>query len=146
MAGILCESVFQGERVSRVILGVGLNLNHEPQDFPPELRDHAVSLRIISGETADSDALLDSVIASLWKWYGRFSSGNDAVILSAYSEQAVFRQGDTVRVVTGEGEHLGAYGGVDPQGGLILLTREGRRVFYEASVRPVHPEKGGTRC
>jgi len=146
LAGILCESVFQGERVSRVILGIGINLNHEPRDFPPDLRDHAVSLRTVSGKPVDSDELLDSLNASLRKWYGRFAAGDDAAVLAAFSEHAVFSSGEAVRVTTGEGEYRGVYGGVDARGGLILRARDGRRVFYEATVRAANPRRGGGRC
>lgn len=145
IAGILCEGVFHGDRVGCVILGIGLNLNHLPEDFPPDLRDHAVSLYSVLGEPVNSELLLDSLFASLRKWYGRFASGNDDAVLSGFSEHSVFSKGETVRVTNAEGEIRGAYGGLDMRGGLILTTRGGQRVFFDASVRSVNP-RGEAKC
>jgi BirA family biotin operon repressor/biotin-[acetyl-CoA-carboxylase] ligase len=52
IAGILIE--MEGEGAERFIVpGIGVNLNGERDDFPPELRDKAVSLRMASGATVD---------------------------------------------------------------------------------------------
>jgi len=145
IAGILCESVFHGDKIGCVILGIGLNLNHLPEDFPPDLLDHAISLHSVSEEPVNSESLLDALFASLRKWYGRFTSGNDDAVLSGFSEHSVFSKGETVRVTNTEGEIRGTYGGLDMRGGLILTIRGGQRIFFDASVRSVNP-RGGAKC
>src|SRR5262249_46342627 len=44
-AGVLCEMESEGNSVRYVICGVGININAEPSDYSPELRDKAVSLK-----------------------------------------------------------------------------------------------------
>lgn len=44
LCGILTELVLDGERVEYVIAGVGINCHQRPEDFPPEIRDTAISL------------------------------------------------------------------------------------------------------
>jgi BirA family biotin operon repressor/biotin-[acetyl-CoA-carboxylase] ligase len=50
LAGMLAEMRAQGDRVTHVVVGIGLNVNLEPSDLPAELRPLATSLRIERGE------------------------------------------------------------------------------------------------
>ena len=45
LCGILTEMEATAEQVHFLVLGIGINVNQESQDFPPEIRDIAVSLR-----------------------------------------------------------------------------------------------------
>ncbi len=47
IAGSLAEATWMGEHTAFVILGIGVNVNHELTDFPPELRESAGSLRMV---------------------------------------------------------------------------------------------------
>ena len=49
-AGILAEMASDPDGVRHVVIGVGLNVNMEEADFPPDLRGTATSLRILRGE------------------------------------------------------------------------------------------------
>jgi len=44
VAGILAEARLDADRMRDLVVGVGLNINSRPEDFPPELRDTAGSL------------------------------------------------------------------------------------------------------
>jgi BirA family transcriptional regulator, biotin operon repressor / biotin---[acetyl-CoA-carboxylase] ligase len=45
LGGILCEAVWSGTRAGQVVAGIGLNVLHLEEDFPPELRASATSIR-----------------------------------------------------------------------------------------------------
>jgi BirA family transcriptional regulator, biotin operon repressor / biotin---[acetyl-CoA-carboxylase] ligase len=45
MGGILCEGAWSGARLDHVVVGIGLNLLQDPDEFPAELRGSATSLR-----------------------------------------------------------------------------------------------------
>jgi len=45
MGGILCEGAWSNARLDHVVVGIGLNLLQDPDEFPPELRGSATSLR-----------------------------------------------------------------------------------------------------
>ena len=45
LCGILTEMAAEPDRVSHVVVGIGLNVCHAADDFPPELRETAASLR-----------------------------------------------------------------------------------------------------
>ena len=50
VAGILTELSAEVDRVKHIILGIGVDVNLDADEFPPELRKIATSLKIESGE------------------------------------------------------------------------------------------------
>ena len=49
VGGILCESKIKDGRVDSFIIGIGINVNESPVDFPDEIKNIATSLFIESG-------------------------------------------------------------------------------------------------
>lgn len=50
VCGILTEMSCEQDKVNYVIAGIGLNVNHNPEDFPEDLRSRAVSLKAYAEE------------------------------------------------------------------------------------------------
>ena len=46
VGGILCEAVWAGDAPAFVVVGIGVNVLHGPEDFPAELRHRATSVRM----------------------------------------------------------------------------------------------------
>jgi BirA family transcriptional regulator, biotin operon repressor / biotin---[acetyl-CoA-carboxylase] ligase len=67
LAGILAE-VRDGE----VVVGIGVNANHEAGDFPADARVAPVSLRLLRGEPVDRAALLADVLEAVEARYRAF--------------------------------------------------------------------------
>ena len=66
LCGILAESAVSGNGgMEYAVVGVGVNLNHEPGDFPPDLRDAAISLKMASCKTFDVRAFADLLQQSM---------------------------------------------------------------------------------
>lgn len=64
ICGILTEASIEAESrsVAYAIIGIGVNINNLPEDFPDEIRDKATSLRAITGIKHDrADVLCDIV-------------------------------------------------------------------------------------
>lgn len=61
LGGILCESGFVGAQLEFAIVGVGLNVNQTVADFPPDIADTAVSMRMATGRTIAPDTLIDPI-------------------------------------------------------------------------------------
>lgn len=72
VAGVLTELTAELDRVNFVIIGIGINVNHEPNYFPAELADKATSLRIEQGCTVNRVKLLQEVLLRLEMRYLRF--------------------------------------------------------------------------
>ena len=51
LAGLLIETEPTGARLAFAVVGIGINVGHEAEDFSPEVRGLATSLRLVTGET-----------------------------------------------------------------------------------------------
>jgi len=69
VAGILTEMRASAASVDFVILGIGLNVNIERDDFPAELREKATSLKIVGGQVFCRLSLVAQFIPRWEKWY-----------------------------------------------------------------------------
>ncbi len=84
IAGILSEMEVQDSSVRFVVLGVGINVNPAEDDFPPELRDQAGSLRIATGRTWDRNLVLAAFLSELEKYYKLLCQGQWDEVLNTY--------------------------------------------------------------
>ena len=64
LGGILSESR-NTDRGLAVVIGLGLNVNETAEDFPPELRSTAVSIRMFSGKPLQREHLLAEILNHL---------------------------------------------------------------------------------
>lgn len=65
VAGILVET--RPGRNPFAVIGIGLNVNHSPKDFPEELKDRATSLALVAGSRFNRTAVASTLIAELRK-------------------------------------------------------------------------------
>ncbi len=69
VCGILTELEAEMEEVRFLVLGIGVNVNQAEEDFPPEIRGRATSLRLESGRAVNRVAVARSLLAELDRWY-----------------------------------------------------------------------------
>ena len=93
------------------MLGIGLNV--DVAEFPPELRDTATSLGIAGG--------VEPVLSSLLGALGRWLDAPAAEVLAAWRQRDALK-GE--RVGWGEGEGVAA--GIDDSGALLVDSDTGR--------------------
>ena len=115
-AGVLIEA---RPRDGWAVVGIGLNLSIDPEEFPPELRDVATSV----GTEADAEQALSALNASLTRWV-------DAPVDRVLEE---FRRRDALRgrEIRWE-EGSGTADGVDERGNLLVLAPSGERLSLGA--------------
>jgi BirA family biotin operon repressor/biotin-[acetyl-CoA-carboxylase] ligase len=65
IAGILIETGTDVAQEPFAVLGIGVNVNHTHDDFPPELSGKADSLRKITGRTIDRAQLACAILEEL---------------------------------------------------------------------------------
>ena len=135
LGGILSESSFIGDQVSHVILGLGLNISHNEQDFPETLRSSSISLRMITKRETDKDSLLNGLWKHLNLWYDRFLEGREKDIIQAFEDLSVLTLGEKISLFTKKGEVTGVYCGLDEFGGLILKTQGRTQSFFSAQIK-----------
>jgi BirA family biotin operon repressor/biotin-[acetyl-CoA-carboxylase] ligase len=135
LGGVLCESGFLGNRPEYVILGVGLNVDHDLNDFPPDIRALAVSLRMATQRPADGEGLLRRLLSELERWRDIFSgpAGGDEIIRT-FERYSIFRKGDPLTVVRDDERIQGIYQGIDHDGSLLVLVDCDLRRFSSAEL------------
>ena len=112
VAGILVEGRPQE---GWAVLGIGLNVLVERDDFPPELRETATSL-LIERAAPSMEATLTGIVERLDHWLG----APPAAVLEAWRSRDALK-GERVRWSDGEG----FANGIDESGALLVETRDG---------------------
>lgn len=119
LCGILLEAGFSGHELQHVILGIGLNVNQVEEDFPPQLREHAVSLHQLSGRSWDRAQLLGGFLDYYYQQYAHFFPYNYQPIVAMYEKKVLFRN-QPVAIRIQEQTVRGIFSGLTPEGYLIL--------------------------
>jgi BirA family biotin operon repressor/biotin-[acetyl-CoA-carboxylase] ligase len=115
LAGILTEMEGEADRVSWLVVGIGVNANVPASDLP----ETATSIREQLGEDVDRRVFLQRVLEE----YHELGTDADAV-LPAWREHAL-TLGQHVRVETPSGEVVGDAVDVESPGALLVETDEG---------------------
>ena len=119
------------------VVGIGLNVNYETEDFPPELRDLAGSLKTETGESYPLPNLAAAMIEELDRLYDALLRGDAAPYLAAYRQRCLTLRRD-VRLIQ-NGLSTPAYAlDVDEALGLLVRYPDGTEATVrsgEASVR-----------
>lgn len=124
VAGILAEASTVGQRVDRVVLGIGINLRDGA--WPPEVASRAGSVAGLTGRRVDPAAVLVEVLAALAARCGEIEAGRVPAVLRRWEELAPSSRGAPVEWSEGPVRRRGVTEGVDEQGALIVRV-EGRR-------------------
>jgi BirA family biotin operon repressor/biotin-[acetyl-CoA-carboxylase] ligase len=65
VAGILTEMTAELDHVKEMVLGIGVNVNLDAAELPPDLRKTATSLKIESGQAIDRAELAVAILREL---------------------------------------------------------------------------------
>jgi BirA family biotin operon repressor/biotin-[acetyl-CoA-carboxylase] ligase len=118
LAGILVESHVSGERITSVVVGIGVNVTQTA--FPEPIADIATSLALLSATDSSRESLLVDVLASFEAQLSLLQTLGLAGVAEALRPHDALL-GRRLRVETLEG--TGA--GIDAAGRLLLRTDNG---------------------
>lgn len=131
LAGVLTELGVQGGELSWCVVGIGINVNHTLNDFPPEIRPIATSLRELSLRRIDRVELVKRLADGIGVWLERFEQdGMDALVAEWRHRSTVL--GKRVRVETPGEVVLGEVTGLAPDGALLVLQENGSQSVIHA--------------
>ena len=143
LCGILTEMSLEAEtgRLQYVVVGIGVNVLQEAEDFPPEVREVATSLYQSLGTAASRPALTAALIEELDRLYTALAAGDTKAYLTAYRARCV-NLGRTVQLLTpAGGREVAEAVGIDDQFGLVVRMADGREKTVrsgEVSVRGLY--------
>jgi len=123
-AGILAEMASDPDGVRHVVIGVGLNVNMEEADFPPDLRGTGTSLRILAGKAFRRVDVLARLLDAFGTRYAEFIGGGFASLRDGWDRRD-FLRGRRVFLRRQCGEGWGTADGLDTAGALRFLPDGG---------------------
>jgi len=128
LAGILTEMEGEADRVSWVVVGIGVNVNTAPEDLPPE----ATSIRAHAGAVERR-----VFVQRLLEAFDELRSDPETV-LPEWREYAT-TPGRRVRVETPSGEVVGDAVDIEYPGTLVVETDEGTRRVHAGDCEHLRP-------
>jgi BirA family transcriptional regulator, biotin operon repressor / biotin---[acetyl-CoA-carboxylase] ligase len=129
LAGVLAESVMDGDRVAGVVIGIGINVNW-PQELPDDLAAATSLSHVVDPARLPLDrvALLDALLAAMPDPSSR--------ALSSRYRRALATIGQRVRVERASGDLLGTAIDVTDDG-LLVVQPDGGLASVEISVADI---------
>ncbi|MGQ9631014.1 MAG: biotin--[acetyl-CoA-carboxylase] ligase [bacterium] len=123
VCGILAETRIESGRALYAILGIGVNVNQD--EFPPELRRRAISLKMAKGEPIDRAQLLCEILIDLERWYKAFTGGDLAAIRRGWTAISD-TIGSDVGLKCGKEIIRGRAVGLSEDGSLAIRSEDGK--------------------
>ncbi|MFN7952594.1 MAG: biotin--[acetyl-CoA-carboxylase] ligase [bacterium] len=146
LAGILTELSAELDQVHHVVVGVGLNVNAVVDDFPPELRELATSLRIEAGGRPFRRAhVLAAFLNHFEPAYDRFAAAGLEPFLPEIEATSAVR-GRRVEVDLGARRFVGRALGVGPDGALTVELEDGERIALHSGEITAFAAEGASPC
>jgi BirA family biotin operon repressor/biotin-[acetyl-CoA-carboxylase] ligase len=124
IAGILTEMSAEVDRVRHVIIGIGVDVNQDANEFAGEVRQTATSLKLAADEEICRAELAAEILRELDADYARVRAGKFPEIADEW-EAACVTIGKNVTVHVGERKFRGRAESLDDDGALLVRTEHG---------------------
>jgi BirA family biotin operon repressor/biotin-[acetyl-CoA-carboxylase] ligase len=123
IAGILAESGADVNGQPFAVMGIGVNVNQTPAEFPPDLAGKAASLSMLTGRVIDRPTFAANLLGELDARFIQVASAFPAIIAEAARRSLLL--GRWVRVQSGHTILEGRAEELDPDGHLLLRNADG---------------------
>ncbi len=130
LCGILLESDITAKQIDYIVVGIGLNVNQRMDDFPSDIRQKAISVKMITGRDYDIPKFLTDFLKFFYKEYHQlFAKGFDFIVTEYQKFLAFARQ--KVEIHLPDRVIHGIQKGINPSGNLIL-SQNGKEIVITA--------------
>ncbi|NQT62500.1 MAG: biotin--[acetyl-CoA-carboxylase] ligase [Candidatus Marinimicrobia bacterium] len=134
--GILTELQWQGEAIVSAIIGIGLNLSHEKDNFAPTIQNQATSLKLEGLENPDRSSLIDAFVNS---FFGNLSSLDDGEGLATQWNKKAYRMNQLVQWESPQGYFEGQFSGINARGDALINIDGKLHAFQTGEIRLTEP-------
>lgn len=122
ISGILAEGASAGSTPTRIILGIGVNLNHK--SFPPELTRTSTSIAIETGHQVVVEEFRNQLLEKIRRWHEVWNR-NDGLIVNHWQRLSTYARDHRVVVTLDDEQIVGVTAGLNESGALRLITDDG---------------------
>lgn len=134
IAGILSEGVYRSE-VYHVIVGIGVNTNVDVDRLPPDVREHATSLKREVRMYVANEEFLDYFLGKADELYSRYLNTPVPILMKDYRGQCL-TIGRRVAVETPKGTITGRGYDITAEGALVVVDEGGaKREIVDGTVQ-----------
>ena len=141
LGGILTELGLSAKgSVDYAIIGIGINCCQQEADFPPEIRDIAGSLSMVTGTEIDRSAVAAAMMEALFRM-DQILLAEKAEILNRYRHDCITVGQEISLLRVGEEVRHGRAVDVDQEGALVVEFSDGHREAVnsgEVSIRGMY--------
>lgn len=124
VCGFLTEMVANADGIEAVICGIGINLNHNVDDFEEALHETATSVKMHAGKNVNRYAFLEQLIQRIEQRYTQFLTEPFTTIKDEYVERSNIWN-KQLRFTEGQQQFYGKVVEIDDQGFLHVVDRNG---------------------
>lgn len=127
ISGILLESAAEDERLKYIVAGIGISVNLSEADYPEEMLEKAVSLRIAADRPMNRTDMLADFLSEWESLYELFLKEGFRPIATLWESMAV-SLGQKVKLTTPQGELTGIPEALDDSGAIKVRREDGSLV------------------
>jgi len=130
LCGVLCEMQSEPELTHFVVVGIGINANQ--REMPPELQKIATSLLLESGKLVSRPALLAALLNHFEPLYDEWLLQDDLAFILPSLEKVSLLQAKEVSIDQRKQTLCGTVIGIAKGGELQLLTADGETILVSS--------------
>lgn len=135
LAGILTELQAEQDQITYIVLGMGINVNHDQDIFPQDIQNQATSIKQETGESWDIGSLIQDILQTFEKRYEEFIEEGFSKIKLRW-EAFGFRLGELVDIKTQQRCWSARILGIEEDGALKVCDKEGKEdILYSAEIQ-----------
>jgi BirA family transcriptional regulator, biotin operon repressor / biotin---[acetyl-CoA-carboxylase] ligase len=123
LAGILTELNVKGNTINYAIVGIGLNVNFDPDKYP-EIKEIATSLYKETGKSVSRNELLQTILIEIGREYSLLKNGKINKIRKQWNKNSLVIGKPVIVFSEGYSEE-GIAESIAEDGSLILLKKDG---------------------
>lgn len=139
LVGILTEMSAEMDVINHIVIGIGINVNIDAEEIPPELKGIATSVSMEAGAAMSRIDLFTKVLEKMEELYLLVKASGFAVVLDAWRQESI-TLGHMVNVIGLDRSFVGKAVDIDSDGALLVETEMGveRVLAGDVSIRPAN--------
>lgn len=133
LAGILTEMQAEQDRIHYMVIGVGININHRPDEFSEEIKDKVTSLLIETGDRFKRRHFIQDFLKNFEALYEAFLKEGFTAFKEEW-EQHAFRLGEELTYKKNKQTFSGTFIGIHEDGALVVEKAGIKDYLYSAEI------------
>ena len=131
VCGILAQIKMSGQAVDFIVVGIGINVNLDREQFPQDIQEIATSLAMEAGREISRPELIFRLYENMAKWYRELTRNGFNTVRERWLNLSEMI-GKTVSVMFQNESVRGKAMGLDEDGALILRTTNNQNMTVSA--------------